>query len=238
MTVPTDLRRCTAHYIFDATHYDAANKWMIDQSKRLVNMPMTVGTAPVFTTRAGIACADLDNNYFFERVTPIPTIGSVVLKLNTNAVSADGSLDFITMRITAYAAGDHAALTLVEPWESYDYRYLTFQGSTATVRIGSRGGATAASAALAADTWQVATGVYSLKDKIIKMRIGTGTIFTAASTVGLMQFSDSRMRFGYLKATGGLVSGHHLSVAQIAFFHDDILANQLALANSLVASWS
>jgi hypothetical protein len=245
MTVPTDLRRCTGWFTCDSAGYDAGNARLIDQSGLGLHFPL-VGPAPAFITRAGVDCIDLDNTFYFERYNLIPVHGSVVIKFHTDSTGSINSiLPMLWWRQTAFSTGDHVALTPKVPWDLYDGRALSwFSPSGGFVRVGSFKASTLPacdSAPAALNTWHVVTGTWTTR---MESRVKVDAAATVTKTVPSVpvvppQYEEDTMRFGYLKVTGmPTFPPQHLSVAQFAFFHDDILANQPTEAAALVASWS
>jgi hypothetical protein len=239
MTVPTELRRCTGHYVLDGNAANYAGGALIDHSGRGHDFPLVTGT-PIWTTRDSVACADFDNLYYFERRQIIPLMGSIVAKIHFDPNSLDGALDIVTTRVTSFGnIDDHAALTVTGLWEDYDKRIFGIAGGSMDAFIGDRipSGA-GVSIDVAFNAWHVVTGVWNLATKQAKLRIGAGTVVEDASTTTAPQWIDDVIRLGYLRATSGITAGKHCSVAEIAFFHDDILLNQASLAAGLVASWT
>lgn len=244
MTVPTDLDRCSGWFVCESAGYDSGEGHLIDQSGLDLHMPLASGSAPPFIDRAGVNCIDLDNSFFFEMPNPIMINGSVVFKFHTDATGAGtGSVAPFGWANAGYANGDHAALTPLGPWESYDYRYILWLATSAAhaLRATALGNPVVTTPALALNTWHVATAVWNARDFASKVRIGTGTTLTDVvepEPPAALGWHELRMRFGYVKASGGLTSPQHFSVAQMAFFQDDILLNQPVEAAALVASWS
>jgi hypothetical protein len=246
MTVPTDLRRCTGWYTFASAGWDGANSRLIDQSGLSFHLPLVSGSAPAFIARTGVSCIDLDNTFFFERANPIPITGSIVFKFHTDAATTSGNLTIFNWQNSKYPTGDHVALTRVTPWEANDARQVVWISSSniglrMTTLVGGDPIVTIGTAGLPINTWHVVTLVWNMRNLSATMRVGAATPVTDAVTpeanVGPQQHEDL-MRLGYLKPSGGLTVPHHMSVAEVAFFQDDILANQPAEAAALVASWT
>jgi hypothetical protein len=246
MTVPTDLQRCSGWFVCESSGYDSGNSRLIDQTGLGLHMPLASGSAPAFIARGGVNCVDLTNTFFFELPNPILVQGSIVFKFHTDASgAATGTLAIMGWASPGYATGDHVASTPLGPWESYDLRQLYWMATSALHRLRatnlSGSDPLVETAALALNTWHVATVVWNHRDLAAKLQLGAGAIITDTQTPEPLQApaqAESRMRLGYLKVSGGLTAPQHFSIAQMAFFEDDILLNQPTEAAALVASWS
>ena len=249
MTVPTDLQRCTGWFTCKESGYDGANTWLTDQSGLDFHMPLAFGSGPTFATRDSIDCFDLTNAYYFEMHNLIPIEGSVVFKFRTDAAGvATGNLTLFCWNGSQYLTGDHAALVRNTNWELNDYRQIFWLpqsgpiGLRATTFSGSDPSITTTAGMVALNVWHVITVAWNIREEAVRLKIGSATTLldtiSPEGNIGPQQYED-RMRFGYLKPAGaGIPAPQYVSVAEMAFFQDDILTNQAALAASLVASWS
>jgi hypothetical protein len=244
MTVPTDLQNCAGWYICDAAHYDSGLNQFVDQSGLGFHLGRLSGTPPSFITRGGISCIDLTNNFFYEIDNPIPVLGSIMFKIHSDATGAPtGSLAMFDWRNSLFNNDDHAALAPRGPWEAFDARKVFFFATGPYIRVTSFIGSDplANSDFVPANTWTVCTTVNNFELSEAKARLGNGaTVIDNAPLSNNVppQYQEDTMRFAYLKETGGLTPPQHLSIAQFAFWHDDILLNQSELAESLANSWA
>jgi hypothetical protein len=179
----------------------------------------------------------------------IPVLGSVVFKFRTDATgAATGNQTLFCWNTSRYPSGDHVALTPDPVWENNDARQLIWiptSGASlrATNFIGSDPVVSTANSSMPVNNWYVVTVAWNMAEFAVRLKIGAGTTLmdtmTPEPTVPAQQM-ENRMRVGYLKP-GGAVSPpapQYLAMAEMAFFHDDILVNQPTEAAALVASWT
>jgi hypothetical protein len=240
MTIPTDLRRCSAWYKLNSAGYNIGGQYLVDYSGKGNHLPLVFGSGPVFATYDSIPAMNLDNSYYFEGLTPVPIMGSVMFKMHLTASGLDGTLIPIWQRTSTYGPDDHTASTIIGAWTTSDRRNVTYLNAVPAMNAGDYGGGPAAQCTIppiASPVWAVYTFAWNTFDKIARAKRDSLTTVTSAVFGSVVQSADDILRIGY--ASGAVVGPtRHLAISEMAFFHDDILQNQASDAAGLIASWS
>jgi hypothetical protein len=198
---------------------------LIDQTAYGNDLPLITGT-PVFNTRDGFECMDLDNTYWFEGPSLLLTRGSMAVVAVINGTQADGTLAAVNTIRGTWSAGNFDGVpnnAVDADWFSstWQRRYVGFFGQSP--RLNERGGTSQAGTDFVSGAISLITGAFPGYPAQIQASTNTQAVQTSAFAAGSTACRiGHQMRIGHLKASGGLTGGRYCSLKRVYFFAGNV----------------
>lgn len=226
---PKDLPNLIAWYRTNAGGYGAGQ--LRDFSDRGFHWPIA-GGAPVFTTRAGVPCMDMDGTQYFERANILPGDVTIVTMLRPNMAAADARFDWLWARARTYGANDHGAHAPTDTWAASGIVISSTEANLYTQDYQS----VSAIMPLAKNAWHVTVHTLNAAgQRKVAADNGAPVIATEGNSRRTILALEA-MRLGY-RTTGITTNGgtNYLALAEVLILSGDMTLDDPVLLRALVA---
>ena len=219
-----DLSTCVGAYHCDTAGYDAANTRITDQTAYGNHLDLVTGT-PVFTTRDGFECLDMDNTFWFEGDSPLLPRGSYVAVFVANLPGSDGTTYPISTASPRLVNDDFDGVPTGlsdADWLSSAYQRRTMRVLGATVSVHDRVGQNVSNV-VSLESMALVTGAFPADPAVIQAALNGAA---ASSSPGFNNDDEgsrtgSRLRIGQLKSTA-ITAGRYFALKRLYFFAGNV----------------
>jgi hypothetical protein len=231
-----DVGRVVADYLLSSAGYNSVATQLTDRSGLGRDMPKTAGSV-AYVTHSGFTGMRIDSGLTFQRKPFVLPMKHTIVALAHAQVAGGEFANMLTSYSDTYAASDHAWATptgdLGPPSPGKDLTFNAYAGATGLGYGGSVSGNVFAP--FSDGAWHVFVGVANPPEALFKARVDTGAIITVAAA---NQYRASA--YTEHSAIGGktitITGSNHATLARLAVFNGDLLEDNLAQLNDLVAA--